>query len=40
MARIFISYARADAAQIADELADRLRIFGHEVFLDVHSIKK
>ncbi len=39
MARIFISYARKDAAQIADELADQLRVREHEVFLDVQSIR-
>jgi hypothetical protein len=39
MARIFISYARKDGSDIAEELADRLRAFDHEVFLDVHSIR-
>lgn len=39
MARIFISYARKDGAAVADELADRLRAFEHEVFLDVHSLR-
>jgi hypothetical protein len=39
MARIFISYARRDAAEIADELADQLRALEHEVFLDVQSIR-
>ena len=39
MARIFISYARKDGSVVADELADRLRAFEHEVFLDVHSIR-
>jgi hypothetical protein len=39
MARIFISYARKDAAEIADELADKLRAKEHEVFLDVQSIR-
>jgi len=39
MARIFISYSRKDGAPIADELADRLRAFDHEVFLDVHSLR-
>lgn len=39
MARIFISYARKDGSAVAEELADRLRAFEHEVFLDVHSIR-
>lgn len=39
MARIFISYARRDGSAIAEELADRLRAFEHEVFLDIHSIR-
>jgi hypothetical protein len=39
MARIFISYARKDGSEIAEELADRLRAFEHNVFLDVHSIR-
>lgn len=38
MAKIFLSYARADASEIAEELADQLRI-DHEVFLDKHSIR-
>lgn len=38
MARFFISYARSDGKEIADELADRLRELGHEVFLDIHGI--
>ena len=38
MTRIFISYARADGSEIADELADRLRALDHEVFLDTHSL--
>lgn len=39
MAKIFISYARKDAGEIADELADQLRAKDHEVFLDVQSIR-
>jgi len=39
MARIFISYSRKDGSPVADELADRLRAFDHEVFLDVQSIR-
>jgi len=39
MAKIFISYARRDAGEIADELADQLRAKDHEVFLDVQSIR-
>lgn len=38
MAKIFISYARADGHEIADELADRLRALKHEVFLDIQGI--
>jgi hypothetical protein len=39
MARIFISYSRKDGSPVADELADRLRAFDHQVFLDVHSLR-
>ncbi len=39
MSHIFISYARKDGAAVAEELADRLRAFDHDVFLDVHSIR-
>lgn len=38
MARFFISYSRSDGKEISDELADRLRELGHEVFLDIHGI--
>jgi hypothetical protein len=38
MAKIFISYARKDASEIAKELADRLRELNHEVFLDIQGI--
>lgn len=38
MAKIFISYARADGHEIADEFADRLRALKHEVFLDIQGI--
>lgn len=38
MPKIFISYARADATQLADELADRLRALEYDVFLDKHSM--
>jgi TolB protein len=38
MARIFISYARADGKAEADILADRLLRLGHEVFQDVDKI--
>src|SRR5687768_16601059 len=39
MPQIFISYAREDGSEIADEIADRLRSLQHEVFLDVDSIR-
>jgi hypothetical protein len=39
MARIFISYSRTDGSEIADELADKLRALGHEIFLDVDGIR-
>ena len=38
MVRYFISYARADGAEVANELANRLRAIGHEVFLDIQGI--
>lgn len=39
MARIFISYARADGGDIANQLSHRLRAAEHEVFMDVESIR-
>ncbi len=39
MAHIFISYARKDGSAVAEELADRLRAFDYDVFLDVQSIR-
>jgi hypothetical protein len=38
MAKIFISYARADGYEHAHEIANQLRALKHEVFLDVQGI--
>lgn len=38
MAKIFISYARQDGFELANELANRLRALNHDVFLDIHGI--
>jgi hypothetical protein len=38
MPKIFISYARADAIELAEELADRLRAMEYDVFLDKHTM--
>jgi hypothetical protein len=38
MPKIFISYARADATELAEELADRLRAMEYDVFLDKHTM--
>lgn len=38
MSRIFISYARSDGAEIAQELANRLRALNHDIFLDIEGI--
>ncbi|MEM6284809.1 MAG: toll/interleukin-1 receptor domain-containing protein, partial [Chloroflexota bacterium] len=38
MARIFISYARKDGAEAANELTNRLYALRHQVFMDVHGI--
>lgn len=39
MTRIFISYARADGAEIATNLANQLRALNHQVFYDVDSLR-
>ena len=39
MVRIFISYARKDGLEIAQELANQLRAREHKVFLDLHSMR-
>lgn len=38
MVNIFISYARADGSEYAQEFANRLRALEHDVFLDVQGI--
>ncbi|HRF97288.1 MAG TPA: toll/interleukin-1 receptor domain-containing protein, partial [Aggregatilineales bacterium] len=38
MAKIFISYARADGYEHANEIANRLRILNHDIFMDIHGI--
>ncbi|MBC7813697.1 MAG: SUMF1/EgtB/PvdO family nonheme iron enzyme [Burkholderiales bacterium] len=39
MARIFISYSRKDAAQVAQDLANRLRAMDHIAFVDTQSMR-
>lgn len=39
MAHIFLSYSRDDSAEIAENLANRLRALDHQVFFDIQSIR-
>ena len=38
--RVFISYARADSSEIAEEIRSGLTLAGFEAYLDKHDIEK